>query len=315
MPVDTGPGRLVPPGTYYELRRFYSTQLDARDRGKTQEWLDVFDDDATMTTHVLGHGSPVTKADFTPEVWALDDSFHAKGIQRRHCVSGFTFQARDGLVLARFYGLFLVVDTEGARVQSAAMVSDVLRRFRGTWRVISREIERDDLGRLNGEMPEGLPPGQEGKTVVDRVLNSHNLTVAAEVYSTVDQFYALQMQALDDGDIAGWVETFTDDGVFVSNGLPDEVAGRDQLAKLGRETIDRLNDKGAIRRHFVFNVIIEPSSDGVLCTTCYVPVFDTVDGVTSLTTSTVMRDELIMRDDGLLVRHRTVTRDDLPAKS
>jgi hypothetical protein len=115
--------------------------------------LDVFADDATLTTKVLGRGSPVPKSEFEPEVWALDASFHEKGIQRRHCVQGFTFSARDGLIFARFYGLFLVVDAErGARLQSAAMISDVLRRSGSTWRVISREIERDDLGRLNVEM-------------------------------------------------------------------------------------------------------------------------------------------------------------------
>ena len=240
MPVDTGQGRMLPPATYYELRSFYLAQLDARDRGETQEWLDVFDEDATITTKVLGHASPVKKADFTPAVRELDDSFHAKGIQRRHCVSGFTFHARDGLVFARFYGLFLVVDAErGARVQSAAKISDVLRKFRGTWRVLSREIERDDLGRLNMET-QGLSLGREGKSVVDRVVKSDNGTVSAEVYSSVDQFYAHQMQALDDGDITGWVDTFTEDGVFVSNGLPDPVEGREHLMELGKETMARL---------------------------------------------------------------------------
>lgn len=148
-----------------------------------------------------------------------------------------------------------------------------------------------------------------------QIVTSDNTGVPAEMYSRIDQFYALQMQALDDGDVPGWVETFTDDGVFVSNGLPGPVEGRGQLATLAKETVARLNDKGAIRRHFVFNVIVEPSDGGVLCTTCYVPVFDTIAGVTSLTTSTVMRDELVGSGDGLLVRRRTVTRDDLAAKS
>lgn len=149
--VGSWQGSAVPAATYYELKKFYLGQLDARDRGRTQEWLDVFDEGATITTKVLGHSSPVPKSNFVPAVWELDASFHEKGIQRRHCVQGFTFSARDGLVFARFYGLFLVVDAaQGARVQSAAMISDVLRRFQGTWRVISREIERDDLGRLAG---------------------------------------------------------------------------------------------------------------------------------------------------------------------
>ncbi|WP_338682707.1 nuclear transport factor 2 family protein [Streptomyces acidiscabies] len=138
-------------------------------------------------------------------------------------------------------------------------------------------------------------------------------TAPAEVCSRIDQFYAIQMQALDDGDITAWVDTFTADGVFVSNGLPDPVEGRDGLTALGNDSVARLDKRGAIRRHFVFNVIVEPLPAGILRTTCYVPVFDTVDGVTTLTTSTVMRDELVSSDDGLFVRHRTVTRDDLLA--
>lgn len=154
MPVESPPGGMVPPATYYELRKFYTDQLAARDRGRTQEWLDVFDDDATMTTKVLGHGSAVPKAEFAPAVRALDASFQEKGIQRRHCVSGFSFTARDGVVFAKFYGLFLVVDAErGAHLQSAAMIFDVLRKVDSSWRVMSREIERDDLGRLKGAVP------------------------------------------------------------------------------------------------------------------------------------------------------------------
>ena len=152
MPVESR--GTVPPATYYELRKFYTDQLEARDRGRTQEWLDVFDDDATMTTKVLGHGSAVPKKEFEPAVWALDESFQQKGIQRRHCVSGFTFTAGDAVVHAKFYALFLVVDAErGAHLQSAAMIHDVLHRVGTTWRVRSREIERDDLGRLKGQLP------------------------------------------------------------------------------------------------------------------------------------------------------------------
>ncbi|WP_242884312.1 nuclear transport factor 2 family protein [Actinomadura litoris] len=146
-------------------------------------------------------------------------------------------------------------------------------------------------------------------------VQSANTTVSAEIYSRIDQFYAVQMQALDDGDIAAWVDTFTEDGVFVSNGLPDPVEGREGLTALGSGAVARLDEQGAIRRHFVFNVIVEPAPGGSLWTTCYVPVFDTIDGVTTLTTSTVMRDELLDLDGTLLVRYRTVTRDDLLAKS
>jgi hypothetical protein len=153
MPGASRQSTMVPAEIFYELRRFYLDQLDARDRGDTQQWLDVFDDDATMTTKVLGHGSPVQKVDFVPAVRALDATFHAGGIQRRHCVHGFTFSTDNDLFYARFYALFLVTDAERAScLQSAAMISDVLRRSGPTWRVLSREIERDDLGRLNATL-------------------------------------------------------------------------------------------------------------------------------------------------------------------
>ena len=148
---------------------------------------------------------------------------------------------------------------------------------------------------------------------MDHTAPSGKGNAPAEMCARIDQFYAIQMQALDDGDIAAWVDTFTDDGVFVSNGLPEPIRGRSGLAALGNDAVARLDKRGAIRRHFVFNVIVEPLPEGVVRTTCYVPVFDTVDGVTDLTTSTVMRDELVTSDRGLLVRHRTVTRDDLLA--
>jgi hypothetical protein len=150
IPAHSQRGSSVSPATYYELRKFYADQLAARDQGRTQAWLDVFDDSATITTKVFGHGSPVAKPDFTTTIRELDASFHEKGIQRRHCVSGFTFLAVGDSIISRFYALFLVIDAEhGAHVQSAAMISDVLRRLGTTWRVLSREIERDDLGRLS----------------------------------------------------------------------------------------------------------------------------------------------------------------------
>lgn len=156
MSSDSPRVNLVSPATYYELRRFYADQLAARDQGQTQDWLDVFDDNATITTKVFGHASPVGKSDFTTAIRELDASFLAREIQRRHCVSGFTFQMVNGSIHSRFYALFLVIDAEhGARVQSAAMISDVLCRFGTTWRVLSREIERDDLGPLSS-IPQAL---------------------------------------------------------------------------------------------------------------------------------------------------------------
>ncbi|WP_051342883.1 nuclear transport factor 2 family protein [Pseudonocardia spinosispora] len=133
----------------------------------------------------------------------------------------------------------------------------------------------------------------------------------AALHCQIEQFYAAQMQVLDGGDAASWAVTFAEDGVFTSNGMPDPVVGRAALESAAVDTIARLNGQGITRRHFVSNVRIESISDGVVQVASYVPVIDTVDGVASLRTSTVMRDQLVRSEAGWLIRHRTVTRDDL----
>jgi 3-phenylpropionate/cinnamic acid dioxygenase small subunit len=140
---------------------------------------------------------------------------------------------------------------------------------------------------------------------------TNELTVDARCYSQVEQFYAFQMQVIDDGDAAGWAATFVEDGVFTSNGMPEPVVGRDRLTAEAADTVARLSDAGTARRHIVSNVRIEQVSPDLLRVTSYVPVIDTTDGVAVLRTSTVMRDELVRGATGWLVRHREVSRDDL----
>ncbi|MFD1046811.1 nuclear transport factor 2 family protein, partial [Kibdelosporangium lantanae] len=41
-----------------------------------------------------------------------------------------------------------------------------------------------------------------------------------ETYQEVQHFYARQMRALDEGQVADWARTFEQDGVFDANGLP-----------------------------------------------------------------------------------------------
>lgn len=131
-------------------------------------------------------------------------------------------------------------------------------------------------------------------------------------HSTIQQFYARQMQLLDDGEIALWAETFTEESTFRSNGMPEPIIGRAAISQGAREVADRVAASGVQRRHLMSMLAVTASVDGVVTATSYVPVVETKDGKASLFVSTVLTDELVSENGQWLVRARTVSRDDLP---
>lgn len=143
------------------------------------------------------------------------------------------------------------------------------------------------------------------------VVATNELLELSVLYCQMEQFYAFQMQVLDDGDASGWAATFTEAGVFTSNGMSEQVMGRARLEDAASDTIARLTGERVTRRHIVSNIRVEQLSDDALRVSSYVPVIDTSDGVARLRTSTVMHDEMVRSGAGWLVRHRTVTRDDI----
>lgn len=286
--------------TYYELKAFYAEHLAARDAGDVEAWLDAFEPDSSLVTNVFAGTVRMTKPEFTPKVHQLDAEFASAGIQRRHEPSTYVFgRDADGTVHARFYTVLLTTDPDGAaRVHSTSVGADRLRRTDAGWRVLSRQIWRDDLA-PSGSKPEiPNPAGGEEEAMTDAVR-----------YSEVERFYARQMQLIDEGDADGWAATFTEDGVFTSNGTTGEVRGRPALRTAAKETIARLTGAGTTRRHIVSNVRIEQLEPDLLRVTSYVPVIDTTSGVAALRTSTVMSDELALVGSDLLVRHRLVELD------
>jgi 3-phenylpropionate/cinnamic acid dioxygenase small subunit len=91
----------------------------------------------------------------------------------------------------------------------------------------------------------------------------------------VEQFYAFQMQVLDEGDATAWAATFTDAGVFAPHGAADQLAGRAQLEAGAAKAISRLNADGVTRRHIVSNICVEQVSVDIVRVSSYVPVIDT----------------------------------------
>ena len=73
-------------------------------------------------------------------------------------------------------------------------------------------------------------------------------------YIDIRHAYARYNNTIDDGDVDGWVAMWTSDGDF--NGFK----GRDELLRFARDYID--HGEGALRRHWINNLEIEPLPGG-----------------------------------------------------
>ncbi len=134
--------------------------------------------------------------------------------------------------------------------------------------------------------------------------------VGAELYAEILQYYARQMQALDEGKIETYADTFTEDAVF--GHTPGREPARTRAGILAdlREVRVRLEADGQQRRHLFTMVDAEPWSDGELRTTCYALVLTTLPGSgPELVRSCVVRDVLVREDGRLHNRQRLVDHD------
>lgn len=137
---------------------------------------------------------------------------------------------------------------------------------------------------------------------------------AAQLHSEVQQFYARHFHLLDSGDAEGWANTFTEDGFFHPETLPEPVRGRAALTAGVTRTHQDLVAAGEQRRHWHGMVAVTPreGTDDVLDVRCYALIFATPRGGTSaLRLSCVCEDVLVRAGDSWQVKERRVTRDDL----
>ncbi|WUG99433.1 nuclear transport factor 2 family protein [Streptomyces violaceus] len=134
--------------------------------------------------------------------------------------------------------------------------------------------------------------------------------VPAETYVAVQQFYARQMRLLDERRAEEWARTFTEDGVFAQNIVPEPLRGRDAVAAAVRRNLERTADTPEQRRHVFSMLTVVPGPDGSLSTRCYAQVLVTpAGGPARLHLSAVCEDELVPHGEGWLVRHRRVEHD------
>jgi 3-phenylpropionate/cinnamic acid dioxygenase small subunit len=138
------------------------------------------------------------------------------------------------------------------------------------------------------------------------------LVVDTAIYQEIQHFYARQMRALDEGDVVAWARTFEPDGVFDANGLPEPVRGRELIESGARKAWEQQRAEGIQTRHWLGMLEVEERADGTLVARTYALVLRTPKGgQTAVTVSTSCKDVLV-RDGGIVVvRYRTVRRDDL----
>lgn len=134
----------------------------------------------------------------------------------------------------------------------------------------------------------------------------------AELYQQVQQFYARQMQLLDDGKVEDWADTFTPDGVFAANAHPRPTSGREAITAAARAAHEQLAAQGIRRRHWLGMVAVDRGDGARVTARCYALVFEIPrGGQAALRLSTLCQDQLELGDQGWQVAHRVVTRDDL----
>lgn len=134
-----------------------------------------------------------------------------------------------------------------------------------------------------------------------------------ELYAEVQQFYARHMYLLDTGAAQEWAATFTEDGVFEPPSAPEPISGRAALAQGTERAQAELAAKGEQHRHLLLSSDVRPQADGSLEVRNYAQIIATPrNGTPRLHLMCVAHDRLVRAENGLLVKHRVVTRDDRP---
>lgn len=129
-----------------------------------------------------------------------------------------------------------------------------------------------------------------------------------ELYVEVQQHYAAQMQALDEGKFVEYASTFTEDGFFVHTPGRAGARGRRQIVDELHDFHRRFAAAPVRRRHWFNQLAVTTDPDGTVRTSYYVLVVTTHPGVRipEIAPSCTVRDVLVRRDDRLLNASRIV---------
>ncbi|MFF4962514.1 nuclear transport factor 2 family protein [Streptomyces sp. NPDC001222] len=135
---------------------------------------------------------------------------------------------------------------------------------------------------------------------------------SVELYQQVQQFYARQMQLLDNGEVDAWMHTFTEDGVLAANAQPEPTVGREAIGAAARKATGHFAAQGIQRRHWLGMVSVTGQEGTTVTVRSYVLLIETPrGGQATILCSATCEDVLELGPDGPAVRRRDVSRDDL----
>ncbi|MFI7665404.1 nuclear transport factor 2 family protein [Nocardia sp. NPDC049526] len=137
-------------------------------------------------------------------------------------------------------------------------------------------------------------------------------TVASrtELYAEVQQFYADQMQRLDNRDIPGYAETFTEDAEFEHTPGRPPARTRAGIVSDLVEFHKRFEADPMQRRHWFNMINLQPQDDGTIVSTAYCLVVKIrPNSKPEIAPSCVVHDVLVRVDGNLLTRSRRVAHD------
>ncbi|MEU3860165.1 nuclear transport factor 2 family protein [Streptomyces sp. NPDC028722] len=134
------------------------------------------------------------------------------------------------------------------------------------------------------------------------------MSVNADLYIEVKDFYARQMRVLDDLDIERFTATFTEDGSVAHPHRGEKVEGREAMRAKMKSMLPMY--EGLVTRHWFDHFLIEPAGDDGLRVTYYslVTQTDTEEQMRFFSSSSV-EDRMVRVDGELRIRERVIHRD------
>lgn len=139
------------------------------------------------------------------------------------------------------------------------------------------------------------------------------MTVAIADRLAIDELYARQSHAVDEGDAECWAATFTPDGVFTSPTYRLTATGTSELADFARRSTLTAREAGRQFRHIVTGILLTAHDADTVTGKAYLTIIAT-DAVGSVVDRSLVLDDLFRRTvDGWRCTSRTVHRDGPPA--
>lgn len=130
------------------------------------------------------------------------------------------------------------------------------------------------------------------------------------LYSLVLHFYARQMQALDNLRFEDYAATFTEDGSFQHSPQAEPALTRAGIVAALIDFHKRFDDDPVQRRHWFNHVLLDPLADGSISATTYALIVTVrPGGKPEIAPSCVVHDILVINNDEILTKSRTVSHD------